>query len=283
MLTPGISFLSGLHPTFNSGSVVGSHTGFQVTYMWNMWNFQVIYMWNATSWYVEQWCGTQLHLPSFSSDPHSSFTSLVSFLCFSFSGFFLHLLFWLHPTTSIWSPFQQEHDLLEAFPWIRCQLKRRLWPSSSTPTMAPVPRQHMSPSRHVRHCQAIVRPGQSWLQARLGFMWENSSLAAFSSIDCHHWSFNSCLLLSNQPFTLKSLAVRKNSAVLDNCTSLQEAFEWESSSPWLQFFMLMTTVKTCMQGKGWLWVLCVNSQVSLRSNGTMPQQWQPDIQGKLDV
>ena len=94
---------------------------------------------------------------------------------------------------------EQEHDLLEAFPWIRCQLKRRLWPSSSTPTMAPVPRQHMSPSRHVRHCQAIVRPGQSWLQARLGFMWENSSLAAFSSIDCHHWSFNSCLLLSNQP------------------------------------------------------------------------------------
>ena len=26
-----------------------------------------------------------------------------------------------------------------------------------------------------------------------------------------------------------------------------------------------------------------HSQVSLRSNGTMPQQWQPDIQGKLDV
>ena len=109
---------------------------------------------------MEQWCGTQLHLPSFSSDPHSSFTSLVSFLCFSFSGFFLHLLSWLHPTTPICSPFEQEHDLLEAFPWIRCQLKRRLF-RPSTPIMAPVPRQHISPSRHVRQLSDIVRHCQA--------------------------------------------------------------------------------------------------------------------------
>ena len=54
---------------------------------------------------------------------------------------------------------------------------------------------HPGPSRH-------VRPEQFWLQARLGFMWENAS----SSIDCcHHWSFNSCLLLRNHPLTLRVL------------------------------------------------------------------------------
>ena len=48
MYTPGISFLSGLHPTFNSGSVVGSHTGFQVTYMWNTSSWCRTLVWNPT-------------------------------------------------------------------------------------------------------------------------------------------------------------------------------------------------------------------------------------------
>ena len=48
MLTPGISFLSGLHPTFNSGCVVGSHTGFQVTYMWNTSSWCRTLVWNPT-------------------------------------------------------------------------------------------------------------------------------------------------------------------------------------------------------------------------------------------
>ena len=52
---------------------------------------------------------------------------------------------------------------------------------------------HPGPSRH-------VRPEQFWLQARLGFMWENASS---SIVCCHHWSFNSCLLLRNHPLTLR--------------------------------------------------------------------------------
>ena len=232
---------------------MGSHTGFQVTYMWNTSSWCRTLVWNPTPPpTILIWPPFQFHLLGF-------FSMLLFFRFLSPPSFLApsHHSYLIPVSARAWSSGSLSLDSLSTQEETLAIFLNSNHGNGSATAHEPI-----------QACQAIVRPGQSWLQARLGFMWENSSLAAFSSIDCHHWSFNSCLLLSNQPFTLKSLGVRKNSAVLDNCTSLPEAFEWESSSPWLQFFMLVTTVKTCMQGKGWLWVHCVNSQVSLRSNAT---------------